>query len=341
MNLKTIPVLYNPVGQAPRVDLVKEIPLSRPLSVYIEPCNSCNFKCLFCPESFADYKEKSGGMYMLSLDDFKKIAFQVKEVAPVRLINFYMLGEPFINKHLTTFIRLAKEMGLAETVIVTTNGSLVRPDKYRAICDSGLDFLRVSIYGGTEELHRKRTQSQFPLSKIRDNIAGLKEFRDTEGYESPFIYAKMITASVKEGAAFAALFGPHTDKLQVESAAHNWMELPDKNLAQLDDAEMFSQKYFSNRKEVCPFPFYMSIIHSDLNVSVCGVDWAKLAVVGNLRNETLAEVWRGPRLREFQLKHLQRKRCELAACANCTYIHTATDNIDALDEKAIDRRHNK
>jgi hypothetical protein len=30
------------------------------------------------------------------------------------------------------------------------------------------------------------------------------------------------------------------------------------------------------------------------------------------------------------LKHLQRRKHELPGCKNCTYLHTAPDNIDSL-----------
>jgi hypothetical protein len=63
---------------------------------------------------------------------------------------------------------------------------------------------------------------------------------------------------------------------------------------------------------------------------VCCVDWAKEAVVGDLKTETLAEVWRGAALRDFQLAHLEGRKSELAACKNCTFLHTMPDNLEDL-----------
>lgn len=50
---------YSALRKAPRIDLVSSIPLAGPLAVYVEPTNLCNFKCVFCPESFANFKEQS------------------------------------------------------------------------------------------------------------------------------------------------------------------------------------------------------------------------------------------------------------------------------------------
>ena len=110
----------------------------------------------------------------------------------------------------------------------------------------------------------------------------------------------------------------------------NWNDPNEGNLAFTEIDTLLQTKYFANKKEVCPFPFYTLVIHSDLNVSVCCVDWDKKAVIGNLRNESLQDMWRGTRLKEFQLKHLQHKRHELSSCQSCTYLHTAPDNLDAL-----------
>ena len=54
-------VPYSLLRQAPRVNLVESVPLPGPMAVYLEVTNICNFKCVFCPESFDNYEEKAGG----------------------------------------------------------------------------------------------------------------------------------------------------------------------------------------------------------------------------------------------------------------------------------------
>jgi hypothetical protein len=52
--------------------------------------------------------------------------------------------------------------------------------------------------------------------------------------------------------------------------------------------------------------------------------------VGDLKTQTLAEIWRGQALRDFQTAHLDGRRNELSACESCTFLHTAPDNLDGL-----------
>jgi len=301
------------------------------MAIYVEPTNICNFKCVFCPESFDDYREKAGGLFQMTLDNFKIIAQQIKEFNTVKTLNFYMMGEPFSNKELLDFISHAKQEKIAERLIVTSNGTLIKPERYEAICASGLDYLRISIYGGNETAHRANTQSPFKLERIRENVAGLRAYRDKMGKAGPSIYVKMIESkSNAENQDFLNYFNGVGDELNLEPVM-NWNDPDEGNLSLIETDSLLMSKHFSHKKEVCPFPFYTLVIHSDLNVSVCCVDWNKKTVIGNLREKTLSELWRSDALKDFQLKHLQRERHKLSSCKNCTYIHTAPDNLDELD----------
>lgn len=299
------------------------------MSIYVEPGNACNFKCVFCPESFEDYAAKAGGISRLSLEQFVMIARQIKELGKPKILNFHMLGEPFANPALTSFVALANASDLAHRTVVTSNGTLLKPAKYQSVLDSGLHYLKISIYGATQETHAARTQSKIPLSNIHKNISGFKALRDSLGLKHPFIYVKMIEQDASENAAFIETFSDCADEIQLEPVV-NWNDPEEGNLSGMSGEALLGTRYFSKKKAVCPYPFYMLVIHSSLDVSVCCVDWNKKTVVGNLRDETLSQIWRGERLRQFRRAHLERRRCELEACRNCTFLHTTFDNLDGL-----------
>ena len=56
---------YSRLRQARRIDLVEMSPLPAPMAIYLEPTNICNFRCVYCPESFDDFKERTGGLHRL------------------------------------------------------------------------------------------------------------------------------------------------------------------------------------------------------------------------------------------------------------------------------------
>ena len=97
------------------------------------------------------------------------------------------------------------------------------------------------------------------------------------------------------------------------------------------------KSYEENRK-VCPHPFYNLVVKSNGDVVPCCVAWDTSLNVGNVHEQTLAEIWTGEKLKNIQRLHLSGRRSELAACANCDVIFSSPDNIDSLSLAEYDRR---
>ncbi len=241
-----------------------------------------------------------------------------------------MMGEPFANPRTIDFIRIATATRLAERICVTTNGSLFRTATIDALLDSQIDFVRISIYGGTPEAFARRTGSKIALDRIVDGVAKLHQQRQLRGLARPHLYVKMIDSGDQvENDAFLSLFREICDEVALEPAM-NWNDPEGENLAQTPIDSLMNTDHFQHKKSACPLPFYTLVIHSDLRVSPCCVDWDKRAVVGDLRTDTLVDIWHGAPMRNFRLEHLRGNRRMLEACARCTYLYTVPDNVDSL-----------
>ena len=329
---------YSELRSTSRVDLVNQSPIPTPLSIYIEPTNICNFKCSFCPESFGDFLQIQGGNHSLSLEDWEKIASNIESLPnKVKTINFYMMGEPLSNPHTPFFIGEAKRRGLAERIILTSNGSLLNGVRAEKLIATPPDFLRISVYGPTDEHHKKITMSKIPLDKIRDNVKNFVELRESRGQIEPHIYVKMIDQGAELNSAFLEFFHGIPDELEIEPLM-NWNDPEEGSLiGELSRDQLLASSNFANKKEVCSSPFYTLVINSDLKVTVCCVDWAKETVVGSLRLNSLHEIWKSESLLKFRLAHLERRRSSLKACKNCSYHFTLPDNLDELTPEALIR----
>ncbi len=326
-------------SRAQRTDLAATAPLTAPFTVFVEPTNLCNFSCSFCPESFPDYVERSGGTHHLTLEAWEHIANEISDLlgsSRLKTLNFYMMGEPLANPSTPDFIRSARERGLAEHLILTTNGSLLSGKRAERLLDAAPDFVRVSIYGADDEHHARITSSRVPLTTVRNNVRAFRDLRDRAPRRLPHLYVKMIDQGPHANARFLEAFADCADEIEIEPVM-NWNDPDGASLSGLSQQDLLSTDYFKQKKSVCPSPFYTLVIHSDLQVSVCCVDWAKQAVVGDLKGQSLREIWWGDSLHEFRLLHLERRRSEIPACANCTYLHTFPDVMDSLS--ATDYRH--
>lgn len=316
-----------------RLDLASEIPLPGPLSVHIEPTNVCNFKCTFCPESFSNYETKAGGLFRLDLEKFKIIVKELKTLPKLKQLNFFMMGEPLVNKNISEFIKIANENDLSDWYMLSTNGTLLTEEKFQNLCESGLHYLRVSIFGSNQDIHQKITQSKIKLEKVRNNLKNFQNFKAKNNFKGPLTMAKLIdTGDKKQNEEFYNYFKGCADEVIVEPLT-NWNDPVEGNLSQKDSNDLLNTEHYKKKKEVCPYVFYSMVIHSDLKVSICCVDWEKKTLIGDLNKQNIKDIWFGKNMHEIQLLHIQRRRGEIDGCKNCTYLYTAKDNLEGLKEK--------
>lgn len=314
-----------------RNDLASKLPLNAPYALFVEFTNKCNFRCTFCPESLTDYESRANGFHFMDQAFFDSLCEQINVLGRLRVLRFYMLGEPLLNKQTLSFIAQATNMGIAERTELTSNGSAITESVAEELVKSGLDYLQISIYAMDPDRHRRITGSVISPDRIRRGVEAVKNARQSNGGIGPFIVTKMIDPfDPGEEAAFRDTYKNIADEVIINSPM-NWNDDPEKDFIKDSYATDIDRKsLFTMKKEVCTFPFYTLVVHSDGAVSVCCADWEKQAVVGDLKKQTLSEIWSGSKLREFQTMHIERRRNENPACKGCTFLYTVPDNIDCI-----------
>lgn len=145
---------YTQLRSTPRVNLATAVPLAAPFTVYVEPTNICNFRCVMCPESFSDYRELAGYYEKMPMELFEKILSDLKAFGRIKTMKFYFEGEPLLHPQLPTMIRMAADSGFIERTELTTNGSLLNEKRSAELLDSGLKYLRFSIYSVDAQGHK-------------------------------------------------------------------------------------------------------------------------------------------------------------------------------------------
>lgn len=92
--------------------------------VYVEITNICNLKCNFCPSSSLQRTLK-----FMDPDGFTHVIEKIKPHTDH--IYFHLMGEPFLNKDLGTFLDISAEHDLK--VNITTNGTLIQKVKEKLL----------------------------------------------------------------------------------------------------------------------------------------------------------------------------------------------------------------
>lgn len=316
----------------PRIDLTKAIPLPAPLVVFVEPTNVCNFKCPICPESFSDYQQQAGYYQRMARSTWQQVWQSLAAWDKKPVVRFYHVGEPLLNMNLATMISEAHHLG-ARTEL-TTNASRLNQQWAELLIDSGLDYVRVSVYGTSDADYFASTGTMWKHGDILQNVKALRRLRDENHLSRPHIYAELVGAGDVE--LFHWQWNGIADECGVKQL-HNWGAA----LVQLGQqprqvlVEEGGPYWRVPQKVICPYPFFELVVKANGDVTVCCVDWNGSLVVGNVNDESLQDIWAGERLRTLQQTHLAGRRGDIEMCRDCNVLNASPDNMDTLLPKEV------
>ena len=323
----------------PRIDLVNRtpletvIPLSTPFVVFVDPSDACNFKCRFCPTSDRALMKLAGRPWkQMSFDLFKKIADDMTEFPEqVEVLRMYKDGEPLLNKRLADMIKYAKDVGASKRIDTTTNAALLTKDKGKEIADAGLDRINISIYGLSNEHYKEFSGVKLEFERV---LANVRDFYEVRGNCEMLVKIQGDTLSSQEKEMFLQQFGDYSDKIYIEHIMSCWPEFELRGVDINQEHGIYGQEI----KEVnaCPYPFYSFSINSDGLSSVCFLDWGRKMIVGDVRDQSVKEIWNGEKLKAFRKMFLEGERRKHPQCGKCGQMtHGLPDNIDPYREELL------
>jgi radical SAM protein with 4Fe4S-binding SPASM domain len=275
-----------------------------PPILQLEPCNTCNLRCLTCATGARLVHRRAAAM---PLGMFKNVIDQVR--GSVYLLVFWSWGEPFLNRDAPKMIRYAKDSGLL--VHASTNGHFFDSrDKAAAIVESGLDSLIIAVDGLDQQTYTKYRQGG-DFAKVIASIEQVVAVRASLGTKHPritfrFIVMKHNEHQVGEVRRFAESLG--VDVLTFRSAVlrRSVLDLGD-SLAPLapeyrrfryetDDSELGAQKRSRN---YCHRPYANLTVFSNGDVVACENDFNAAVPLGNVTRNTVRQILSSATTRSF------------------------------------------
>jgi nucleoside-diphosphate-sugar epimerase/MoaA/NifB/PqqE/SkfB family radical SAM enzyme len=310
-----------------RTKLEEAIPLETPLILFVDPSSSCNFKCKFCPTGDPDLIRETGRWQgQLEWDLYVKIIEDLKAFEkPLKVMRLYKDGEPLLNTHFADMVRLAKQSGVAETVDTTTNGFLLSPKVIQPVLEAGLDRINISVDGLSDEQFFEFTGRRVDFNKFVENIKLLYAAKGNCEISIKIAGDQMSDDDKKK---FYDTFGNSADRIFIENMAPCW---PEFDVEERCDITISQGIYDQPIGEVntCPYIFYSMAVNAEGLVSLCFLDWARKLLIGDVRTESLAEIWNGENLHRHRLAHLEGRRKDDPFCGQCGQLsHCSPDNID-------------
>ena len=319
-----------------RTKLETVIPLATPYVLFVDPSSACNFRCTFCPTGDRELIRSTGRWQgVLDYALFCKIIDDLHEFdAPLKVLRLYKDGEPLLNKRLPDMIRYAKESGCVANVDTTTNGSLLTREKSLQLIDAGLDRVNISIDGLSDLDFETFTKTKVKFSELVENVRFFHENK-----KQCEICIKMpgdFLSQVQKDFYFST-FGDICDRISLENIAPCW---PEFGVEERLDIDIKAGIYNNPIAEVavCPYIFYSISVNSDGMVSLCFLDWSRKLAIGDVRKQSLREIWRSEQLLDHRLAHLRGEKKNNPVCAACGQLsHCLPDNIDPFAATLLEK----
>lgn len=320
-----------------REPLAKALPLEMPYLIQIFPVYACNFKCGYCIHSL-DRKQHGyiSDEVMMPLDLYKKAIDDMKKTGrKIKMLRFAAIGEPLLHPQIAEMVAYAKQSEVANSIDIVTNGALLTPELSDALIAAGLSKLRISLEGLSAEDYKKHSAAEVDFTKFVDNI---RYFYDNCGETR--MYIKIIDYMVQkeeEQKRFYDIFKPITHDIAIEHLTPTIEEIDYDEIS----GGMETNKPQNGEKllmsQVCPQPFYMMQINPDGNVVPC-CSMKYPGVLGNVKEQSVQEVWKGEKFNQFRREVLQGVKQIKGACSKCNlYLYDLheEDMLDACVEELL------
>lgn len=316
-----------------RQRLLDVVPLKQPFVLIIDPCGVCNFKCSFCPCNISTVNREQRHVIM-NMELFEKIVHDIRAFPEkIKAIDLYGFGEPLLNKNLPEMIKMLKGANVCDKIRLSTNGALLNEDMSRSLCEAGLDYMKVSIEALDDEGYRKICGTDVKYYDIVNNI---RNFYEKWGGQGTEIGIKIISSAIKSEAdkqRFLETFTPVSDYIFIETVKSIWAEFEEIDIPQTERKEDDYYTEHIRGYDICSYPLTNMMVHSNGDIGLCCLDWKHATSYANVKETSLLEAWNSKELREFRIKHLQRRRNEVPFCNKC--LQKGYDNVDADAEELI------
>ena len=243
----------------------------------------------------------------------------------LKMIRICGFGEPLVNPNIVEIVKYMHEKNCANRIVLITNGSLLRTELSENLVKY-VDHIIVSVNGLNAEQIMKFTNTKINYEKYYN---GIKELCSYAENEKCTICAKIHNEAVQEKSdleKFYKMYGDICDEVTVETLSNMYPE------SVYEGMDMTKHRFACLEKmkvKCCPQIFKSMQVYADGVVVACCVDHKSANVVGNLKDESLLEIWNGNLLKALQIKHLNLMKDHIPFCNVCSMNdYSEVDNID-------------
>jgi MoaA/NifB/PqqE/SkfB family radical SAM enzyme len=293
------------------------------------PKTLCNANCVFCAYQFQSRFRPGKGV--MAEEIFEKALWDYQKMpwngAKKKQINFTpLVGEPLVDPKIIERARRAKEMGFR--VIFFTNGILLNRLDLESLLAAGVGQIVVSTAPFDRDSHERLYRSGGKYDDLRDGLQRLLTLRNQRNSATQvtiLFRAHINLQKIMAQPDFQRLILPHLRPAEVKEL-YAQVGSFDSWGGQIKQADLPEGMHIAQAPRLkhrpCQWTFFLQVMY-DGKVRACSCRFTGLEhkeedglFVGDIRQQTLEEIWRGPALRDLRRRF---GRGELPrVCRACT-----------------------
>ena len=261
-------------------------------SVFFELRTRCNSKCSFCAASIQNEIRPD---ITMKFDLFAKGIDYLSNENYDKRIAFHVNNDPLLVKNLHEYVAYARAKCPKAWIQILTNGKSLRNENGYNILKAGIDELSINIY---EENRTEETPKNI-INFEKDVLYKLYDKKNVLGGMPGVILKKKYPTYIKYTKA---------RRLVDETLSNRAGSAPNKK----------SNKTKPNLG-FCSHPFSQVNITTNGDVSQCCADFYFNNKMGNIKHNSLNEIWSGEKFTKLRENLNYSNRKENILCSNCDH----------------------
>ncbi len=309
--LREIKLLWNTFLRGWSYFHLSETSLGYPAVTSLEPTNFCPMSCRMCPRT--EYMTRKIGYMDFEL--YRKIIDQTKGYT--QYLSMQMFGDSVFHPKIWEMTDYAEAHGIK--VFLSTNNTSMTKEKVDAMLKSNLSYLNLSLDGTNDETYKFYRGPRASYELALKNTEYICKRKVELGLKKPHITIRMIKMKLTE-TEYQNFKNKWEGTPGIDSVTIKGFSTYGGMYSGINDAAFDTQKSARFKQPTmypCRDPWVNLIVLWDGRVVVCCIDVDGYNVVGDLRTQSIEEIWNGPKMRELRRQHITGKYGDNKFCKYC------------------------
>jgi hypothetical protein len=299
-----------------------------PATLYLETTNICNADCVFCAYQYQSRFRPGKGV--MSDEIFEKAIAEYAALsagAAERRVNFTpLVGEPLVDPKIIQRVARAKAIGADVTFF--TNGILLNRIDVKALLAANLDRIFISTAPFDREIHERLYRTEGKYDDLLSGVQKLLDARNESGAATPvnlMFRAHIPLSQIVQLPDFQKYILPklRPEEVQLMYAQVRGFDSWGGQIRQVDlPTGMGLAQAPRLKHRPCLWTFNLMVMYDGL-VRACSCRFTGSEslgtdglLVGDLRKQTLAEIWNGEAIRNLHRSFANGTLHDI--CRSCT-----------------------